>query len=755
MRKKKRQREEKAPKRRGTVPYEVRIRIVQAVLRGMKQADVAVGFGISVAAVQKFLRMFEAGGAEALRPGRYGVSDVVEEEPSERPAPQREAIALKEEHPDWGTRRIRDVLARFEGLGISETTVRRVLHEEGLLVDAPPPAERTHPPRRFERAEPNQLWQSDIFTFELRRNQRLYVAAFMDDHSRYLVSWTMAHHQKSSLVVEAIERGIAEYGEPREVLTDQGRQYTAWRGETEFEQLLRRYGIAHVKSRPQHPQTLGKIERFWKTLWDEFLGRTVFADFADCQRRIGLFVQHYNFQRPHQALDGLVPADRFFRAAPHVRAAVEAQVTANALRLAQEKPPQKPFYLVGRLGDQDLSIAATGGALQVQLGEASQRIPLPKEDEDETQSSRQFHPEDETAEPTRDATTADATLADRPPGPRRGGAAALSDGPLGAVGRAAGDGGDRGAPDLSRVLLPARGEGAQRDAGGAGAGRGGVAGGEPGGADRRAREQGGEAGAGAPAAGAAAVPDAQDRARGPGGDGGARPPPQAAQLGAGWARTFALLEEDDGGDVTAGLDADADYWCDDAVSWRRKLAGADAPTDREGEEVDDGTTEAAGRTGELPGQAERASGANGAVRPRDEGTRRAAHDDRRGRAARDRAGEHADARAPGGAGGAGGADPAAERADAEAGRAGRAGSGGEAAPREGAQARGAADLDGPDARRGWRDHPQLAWATAATLDRILADLEDGGEPSDTVERRGSRASSSCDRRDPRASDDDA
>ncbi len=76
--------------------------------------------------------------------------------------------------------------------------MRRILPEEGLLEERPVEEPRAKPPRRFERAEPNQLWQSDIFTFELRRNQRLYVAAFMDDHSRYLVSWAMAHHQQVS-----------------------------------------------------------------------------------------------------------------------------------------------------------------------------------------------------------------------------------------------------------------------------------------------------------------------------------------------------------------------------------------------------------------------------------------------------------------------------------------------------------------------------------------------------------------------------
>jgi transposase InsO family protein len=258
------------------VPYDIRVRIVQAVMRGTRQADVAVAFGVSVAVIQKFMTLFDSGGMEALRLRPTGAAVVGGKRKRKvaQKVPRDEVVAAREANPEWGSRRIRDVLARFAGLGVSETTVRRILHDEGLLVEQEKVEPRDKPARRFERAEPNQLWQSDLFTFELRRHQRVYLVGFMDDYSRYLVSWAMAHHQKSSLVIEALERGIAEYGHPREVLTDQGRQYAAWRGKTEFQELLRRYGIEHSKSRPQHPETLGKIERFWKTLWQEFLSKT-------------------------------------------------------------------------------------------------------------------------------------------------------------------------------------------------------------------------------------------------------------------------------------------------------------------------------------------------------------------------------------------------------------------------------------------------------------------------------------------------
>jgi hypothetical protein len=77
----------------------------------------------------------------------------------------------------------------------------------------------------------------------------VYVAAFLDDHSRYLVSLSMAHHQRSTLVLEALARGIADYGAPREILTDQGRQYTAWRGLMEFEAELHRANGSEVSNR--------------------------------------------------------------------------------------------------------------------------------------------------------------------------------------------------------------------------------------------------------------------------------------------------------------------------------------------------------------------------------------------------------------------------------------------------------------------------------------------------------------------------
>jgi hypothetical protein len=222
---------------------------------------------------------------------------------------------------------------------------------------------RPHPDkiRHFERASPNQLWQTDLFTFILKRqNRRVYLVAFMDDHSRFMLGYGLHASQSSALVMEVLRAALTSHGTPQEILTDNGAQYVTWRGKSAFSKELEKRGIHQVVAAPRRPQTLGKIERFWGTLWRECIESAVFIDMGDAQRRIGLFIDHYNFQRPHQGIDGLVPADRFFGAASEVRRTLAARVAANALELARHGVPKAPFYLTGRVGDQPFSVHAEG-----------------------------------------------------------------------------------------------------------------------------------------------------------------------------------------------------------------------------------------------------------------------------------------------------------------------------------------------------------------------------------------------------------
>jgi hypothetical protein len=162
-------------------------------------------------------------------------------------------------------------------------------------------------------------------------------------------------------VREVFEAAIVNYGAPEEVLTDNGPQYKTWRGKSAFTALCERRGIKQIVARPRHPQTLGKIERFWGSLWRECAQQAVFQGLEDARRRIGLYIDYYNFHRAHQGLDGLVPADRYFEAAPEVRETLRARVAANALDLARHGEPRQSFYLTGRVGEEGISLHGEGG----------------------------------------------------------------------------------------------------------------------------------------------------------------------------------------------------------------------------------------------------------------------------------------------------------------------------------------------------------------------------------------------------------
>lgn len=281
---------------------------------------------------------------------------------SRLPEPTRRAILmLKDAHPEWGEDRIHDVLVRTEGFAASPGAIGRVLSEAGWEVREQPT--RPHEPQvhRFESTRPNALWQTDLFTFVLKReNRRVHLVAYLDDYSRFIVGFGLYASASGALVREVFEASIANYGAPEEVLTDNGTQYHTWRGKSAFTELCERRGIEQIVAAPRHPKTLGKIERFWGTLWRELLEGAIFRGLDDARLRIGYFLDYYNFSRPHQGVDDLVPADRYFEASAEVRQTLAARVRANALELAQHGEPRKSFYLTGRVGGKSIALFAEG-----------------------------------------------------------------------------------------------------------------------------------------------------------------------------------------------------------------------------------------------------------------------------------------------------------------------------------------------------------------------------------------------------------
>lgn len=338
-----------APKpRHPTSEGQTRVKILDTWMRsGLPAGDFAPMVGVSKHTLYAWKNRFEAEGPAGLMDRPRG-----SKKGSRLPEITKRAILMmKKLNPEWGVDRISDLLLRTEALQASPSAIATVLSEDGYLVEEAPM--RRHPDkiRFFERAKPNQLWQTDLFTFMLKRqNQRIYLVAFMDDQSRYIVSYGLHASQSAALVLETLRAGIASYGTPEEVLTDNGSQYITWRGTSQFQLECRKRGIRQIVSAPRHPQTLGKIERFWGTLWREFLDAAIFTDLGDARIRIGHFIDHYNFARTHSGIQGMVPADRFFSATPAMLESLRARVSANALDIARSGMPKSQLYLAGNVG---------------------------------------------------------------------------------------------------------------------------------------------------------------------------------------------------------------------------------------------------------------------------------------------------------------------------------------------------------------------------------------------------------------------
>jgi transposase InsO family protein len=369
----------KKPNQPGAAPIgpEQRVLLLDTWQRsGLPAGDFAALVGVSKWTLAAWKKRFE-------ELGPAGLLDQPRGGPKGSRLPEvtkRTILMLKESHPEWGCQRISDMLFRGPALPASPTAVARVLHEAGYETEEVPTRPHGQTVHSFERARPNQLWQTDLFTFILKRqNRRVYLVGFLDDQSRFITGYGLHASQSAALVIEVLRAALAAYGSPEEILTDNGTQYVTWRGKSQFTRELEKRGIRQIVARPRRPQTLGKIERFWGTLWRECVETAVFRDLEDARRRIGLFIDHYNFQRAHQGIDGLVPADRYFGAAPEVLKTLRERVAANALELARHGVPKQPVYLTGLLEGKPFSVHREGDRVILHRGgEGREEVDLPQ-----------------------------------------------------------------------------------------------------------------------------------------------------------------------------------------------------------------------------------------------------------------------------------------------------------------------------------------------------------------------------------------
>jgi transposase InsO family protein len=277
-----------------------------AMQEGANRRELCRRFGIHPETGYKWLGRWQADKEVADRSRRPHASP----QQTDKAIEQR-VLGVRDAHPAWGARKIARCLER-EGMSPpAVSTVHQILRRSGRIVA---PLGGAVASQRFEMPAPNLLWQMDFKGWiRLGNDAQCHPLTVVDDHSRYDLCLQACADQRGDTVRERLEGTFRHYGLPDAFFVDNGTPWGDPSGErwTRFEVWLLKLGIGVIHSRPYHPQSRGKNERFHRTLKAEVLALRHFRDLAETQRAFDAWREVYNFERPHEALDQQVPASRY------------------------------------------------------------------------------------------------------------------------------------------------------------------------------------------------------------------------------------------------------------------------------------------------------------------------------------------------------------------------------------------------------------------------------------------------------------
>jgi transposase InsO family protein len=285
-----------------------RLVITAVVVEGRSQAEVARAYGVSKGWVSKLVARYRVEGEAAFEPR------------SRRPKTSPKAISpqtveliirvrkqLAEQGLDSGPDTIAWHLHNRHQVTVSTATISRYLTRHGMVT--PQPKKR---PRssyiRFQAELPNECWQADFTHYRLADGTDSEILTWLDDHSRYALHVTAWPQVTGLIVVEAFRQAMADHGVPASTLTDNGMVFTTRHsggkgGRNALETELRRLHVIQKNSRPNHPTTCGKVERFQQTMKKWLRAQPDQpTTTADLQALINQFTCSYNHHRPHRSL---------------------------------------------------------------------------------------------------------------------------------------------------------------------------------------------------------------------------------------------------------------------------------------------------------------------------------------------------------------------------------------------------------------------------------------------------------------------
>ncbi|WP_035642102.1 IS481 family transposase, partial [Bradyrhizobium sp. ORS 375] len=282
--------------------------VMLAKQEGANRRQLCRQFGISPQTGYKWIERSDAGDTtladRSRRPHRSPERTAA--------ATEQQIVALRDAHPAWGARKLARRLER-DGQAIpAVSTVHSILRRYGRVVE--PAGTPGQPYTRFEKDAPNQLWQMDFKGHSaLENGVSCHPLTALDDHSRFSLCLAACDNERGSTVKGHLETTFRRYGLPDAMFVDNGGPwgFTLEDPWTALTVWLLKLGIRTIHSRPYHPQSRGKNERFHRSLKAEVFAFKRYRDLLDVQRALDEWRAVYNLDRPHEALNFDVPASRY------------------------------------------------------------------------------------------------------------------------------------------------------------------------------------------------------------------------------------------------------------------------------------------------------------------------------------------------------------------------------------------------------------------------------------------------------------
>lgn len=271
-------------------------------------SDLARQFGISRKTAYKWIERYKHQGLEGLlekskKPHTTANTTSIEIE--------RDILSSREKFPAWGARKLKKYLENQGHKNLPcESTFNRILKKKGYIL--PEESAKREKFIRFEHEHPNDLWQMDFKGYFKINKSRCNPLTILDDHSRFSLCLQSCHNQTETTVKQRLINTFREYGLPIRMTMDNGSPWgSSGRNYTKLAVWLMHLGIKVSHSRPYHPQTQGKDERFHRSLKEELLKRVNFIDLGHAQREFDRWREIYNNERPHEGIGLKVPRERY------------------------------------------------------------------------------------------------------------------------------------------------------------------------------------------------------------------------------------------------------------------------------------------------------------------------------------------------------------------------------------------------------------------------------------------------------------